>query len=240
MTNFLINYGEITLRSLTSIFLLFFLAKLIGPRQIAQLTFYDYVIGISVGSIAASVAVDKDISIGTGLWAMLLYVLVSLAMAWSGNKSIWARRFFSGTPKILYAKGKIIERNLKKQNLDLNDLLGACRTNGYFQLDTLDYIIMEINGSLSFLPKSDNTPLTPKDMSISTTSAALSANVVIDGNIMEHHLAAINKDIPWLMGKITGTGHSSARDFLLVTATEEGRIFFYPKNQTEEKGDCFD
>ncbi|MDO4542570.1 MAG: DUF421 domain-containing protein [Bacillota bacterium] len=239
MSEIIWDFGDITLRSLFSIITLFFLAKLIGPRQIAQLTFYDYVIGISVGSIAAAIAIDQDLSLWLGLWSMAVYIGVSYFMAISGNKSIKARRFFSGTPKVLLYQGKIIEKNLKSQKMDLNDFLAACRVNGYFDLNELEYAIMENNGNISFMPKSPKAPLTPEDMEIFAEPAQLTANVIIDGNIMERHLASIGKNEEWLKAQLLSNGGYEIRDILLATANERGDFHIYLKNQNKDALDLF-
>lgn len=240
MSGFFGDFIEVTLRALLSIIALFFLAKMIGPRQIAQLTFYDYVIGISVGSIAAAIAIDKDLSLWLGIWAMIVYMGVSYIMAYSGNKSIKARRFFSGAPKILLYKGKIIEQNLRKQNLDLNDFLSACRTNGYFNLHDLEYAIMENNGSLSFLMKSEKAPLTPGDMAVFTEPSQVMSNVIIDGKIMPKHLASINKNEAWLQAQLQAQGNHAVADVLLAVANESGEFHCYLKGQNDDSLDLFD
>ncbi|MEG1822418.1 MAG: DUF421 domain-containing protein [Clostridiales bacterium] len=240
MTEFFGSFLDITYRSVFSVIALFFLTKIIGPRQIAQLTFYDYVIGISVGSIAAAIAVEENVSLWLGIWAMAVYIAISYFMAWSGNKSIKARRFFSGTPKILIYKGKILKESLAKQNFDINDLLAACRSGGYFNVEDLEYVFMEINGNLSFLPKSNVAPLTPKDMCINTEPARVLANVILDGKIMDNHLKAIGKDRNWLENQLENQGFKSHKSIFLATANQNGDCHFYPQNETTENRTLFD
>ncbi|MEE0776009.1 MAG: DUF421 domain-containing protein [Bacillota bacterium] len=240
MDSFVSVFAEITIRSIFSVLGLFLLAKVIGPRQIAQLTFYDYVVGITIGSIAATVAIDEAKPLWIGLWAMAVYVIVSVLMAWAGNKSIKARRFFSGTPKILLYKGKIIEKNLASEKLDLNDLLGACRIHGYFSLDELETIIMEINGSLSFQPKKEFAPLTPSDMERPVGPTNLMANVIIDGVIMENHLKSIGKDKAWLQKQLEQDGFHKADEVFLALADHEGNWISYKKDPDRPMLDFFD
>ncbi|HIZ76104.1 MAG TPA: DUF421 domain-containing protein [Firmicutes bacterium] len=240
MDSFISTFIEITVRSVVSILGLFLLAKIIGPRQIAQLTFYDYVVGITIGSIAATVAIDETMPLWIGIWAMAVYVITSVLIALAGNKSIRARRIFSGTPKILLYKGKIIEENLASQKLDLNDLLGACRTHGYFSLDELESIIMEINGSLSFLPKSQYAPVTPADIGHKTEPAALMANVIIDGVVMKNHLKSIGKDEHWLNRQLEKDGYRNPEEVFLAVADANGKWKAYGKNKDYPATDFFD
>lgn len=231
--------GEIAVRSLVSIITLFIVAKIIGPRQIAQLTFYDYILGITVGSIAAAVAIDTTLPLWGGVLALAIYCFASVAMAYGGSKSILCRRFFTGKPEILLYKGTFIEENLKKNKLDMTDITGICRANGYFDINALDFIIIETNGALSFLPKSENAPLTPKDMNIQPARAELSANIVIDGKIMKNHLASIHKDMDWL-NSILQNEDVKPENILLATADEKGNFKIYKKDQSSNQTDLFD
>ncbi len=239
MNILLTELGEITVRSLISIIALFIVAKIIGPRQIAQLTFYDYILGITVGSIAAAVAIDTTLPLWGGVLALAIYCIASVAMAYGGSKSILCRRFFTGKPEILLYKGTFIEENLKKNKLDMTDITGICRANGYFNINNLEFIIIETNGALSFLPKSENAPLTPKDMDIQPSKAELSANIIIDGKIMENHLASIGKDQGWLK-TVLQNEQVKLENILLATADESGNFKIYQKDQRPHHTDLFD
>lgn len=230
--------GDIALRSLISVLVLFIIAKIIGSRQIAQLTFYDYILGITVGSIAAAVAVDTTLPLWGGVIALLIYCFVSVGMSLSGSKSIFCRRFFTGKPEILFYKGQFLEEKLKKNKLDMDDITGLCRVHGYFDLSQLDYIIMETNGSLSFLPKSEYAPLTPNDIKKFPPAAALSANVIIDGHIMEEHLRSIGKDTRWLKEQLRNK-ELEAKEILLATADEFGNFNVFLKDQKEKRTNLF-
>lgn len=234
------DFMEITISALAAIIFLFILAKLTGPRQIAQLTFYDYVVGISVGSIAASLAIDTDLPFWLGLWAMAIFSGISIAMSYFGNKSIYARRIFSGTPKVFVFRGQIIEKNLKRQNYDINDLLMACRSSGYFDLNDLEFVIMETTGQLSFLPKSEKAPLTPSDMNLQPSFATLQANVIIDGNIMTKHLRAIGQDEAWLRQRLAEEDIRDIKTVLLATADIKGNFRVYKAQRKSDEMDLFE
>ena len=232
--------GNIILRSLVAMIVLFLLAKIIGPRQIAQLTFYDYVVGISIGSIAGAIAADPELSLWGGLIAMAIFTLLSIAMSYAGMKSLPARRFFSGTPHLLVCRGRIIEEAMKKQKFDVNDLLAACRAAGYFDIADLEYVIMEINGALSFLPKSEKAPLTPADMNLSPAPAAVRANVIIDGCVMEHHLRSVGLDRAWLEQRLNAENISDLKEVLLAVADEQGGFKLYRKHVRMKDTDLLD
>ena len=240
MTSFLPTFGEFVLRSFVSVGLLFIMAKIIGPRQIAQMTFYDYILGISTGSIAAATAVDDQIPLWAGAVALAIYAFVSIGMALAGSKSILARRFFTGIPDILLYKGQLLESHLKKNHLDVNDITSLCRASGYFDISELEYIIIEPNGTLSFLPKSEKAPLTPKDMQMFPSPATLSANVIIDGHVMKEHLKSIGKTDHWLKDQLLTLNIHNESDILLAVADENGKFRAYLKSQAEKHIDLFD
>lgn len=234
----LLEMGNIALRSFISVIILFIIAKIIGPRQIAQLTFYDYILGITAGSIAAAVAIDTTLPLLGGVISLLIYCFVSVGMSLSGSKSILCRRFFTGKPEILFYKGKFLEEKLKKNKLDMDDITGLCRVQGYFNLDELEYIIMETNGSLSFLPKSEYSPLTPKDIKKYPPAASLAANIIIDGHIMEEHLRSIGKDTRWLKEQLHNE-ELKTEEILLATADEFGNFNVFLKDQKEKRTNLF-
>ncbi len=236
-------FGEILnifIRSVGSLLALLLIAKLTGPRQIAQLTFYDYIIGISIGSIAATMALDIGIPFYHGLFAMLVYFALAYIMSVAASKSIIARRVFTGVPSILIYQGRIIEENLHKQKFDLNDLMCACRSHGFFNLDDLEYVIMETNGALSFLPKNGKAMLTPADMGIVPKPQGLMANVIMDGVVMSHHLKSKGKNENWLKGQLRTMGYGDTSEIFLATLDDDGKIFVYLKNQKLSDGDLFE
>ena len=146
-----------------------------------------------------------------------MYGIISYLISIVTQKSIKARRFFTGVPTLLIEKGNIIESGLKKSKLDVNDLLAEARTNGYFNIDDINYAIMEINGSLSFLPKDKNKPVTKEDMKIKKTEEVLTANIIIDGKVMGNNIAAIGKDEKWLLKEIKRQGYKTYNEILLAT-----------------------
>lgn len=229
---------DIIIRTLVSLSALFLIAKLSGPRQIAQLTFYDYIFGITVGSVAAAVAIDTSLPLYGGLLSLIIYCGFTLLMSLLTEKSILCRRFISGNPEILFYNGMLIEKQLRKCKLDIQELTGLARNRGFYNLNEVSCIIMETNGTLSFLPKSESRPLTPRDLQIKPAEAMLAANIIIDGNIMEHHLKAVGKDKQWLEAVLKNQS-LKAKDILLATADRNGNFKAYPKQKNRQNLDFY-
>lgn len=218
----------VLIKGFISIFYLFLVIKILGKKQISELNIFDYVIGITLGNIAAEMTVNDEITILNGILAMTIYGIVSLFVSYVSCKSIWARRFISGFPIVLMDNGKISKEQLKKVKLDLNDLMQDARENGYFDLSEIECAVMEVSGKVSFLPKSANAPVQNHDLKIKTYRAGLTANLVIDGVIMENNLKAIGKDKEWLLKKLDKEGYSNVSDILLVLCDTRDKLTIYP------------
>ena len=175
-------------RSLLSLTALFLITKLIGKKQVSQLSLFDYVIGISIGNLAAEMTINIDSQYANGLTAILVFGLIAYLVSYVTMKNIVLRRFFIGTPTILIQNGKLIQPNLRKVRFDINDLLEECRVNGYFDLSQIEYALMEANGQLSIMPKGEYNTVTIKDMNLKANKQDLVANIIIDGKIMYNNL----------------------------------------------------
>ena len=143
--------GIVTYRALISLFTLFIVTKILGKKQVSELSLFDYVIGISIGNFAAEMTINIDSEEINSILAVIIFGIVAYFVSWITMKSMVLRRLFIGTPTIIIQDGKLLKKNMKKVRLDINDLLEECRIKGYFDLSTIAYGIMEVNGEMSFL-----------------------------------------------------------------------------------------
>jgi uncharacterized membrane protein YcaP (DUF421 family) len=220
---------DVALRSFAALLTLFFLTKLLGKKQISQLSVFEYIIGISIGSVAAEMSIDTNIPYANGIVAMAVYASTVFILSSLTLKSMTIRRFFAGTPTILLQNGKINIKGLKKCLLDVNDFLEECRSKGYFDLSELEYAIMETSGKISFLPKSEHRPLKAMDIEIKPPYDALLANVIIDGKVMKKNLQLVNKSESWLMNELKKQGYNVLDNILLVTLDVNNNINVFAK-----------
>lgn len=221
----------IVLRGLISLTTLFLITKLLGKKQVSQLSLFDYVIGISIGNFAAEITINLEASLIYGLIAVVEFGLIAYAISILTMKSIKLRRFFMGVPTVLIDKGQLVEKALKKVHFDVNDLLEECRSNGYFDLNEIDYAIMECNGKLSIMPKSTYKPVTIKDLKLKQEIQGLCANVIIDGKIMNNNLENMGKEISWLEHQLNIKGYKNLDDILLATLDCNEKLTIYDKNE---------
>ena len=218
------NFLEVVYRTFLSALTLFLLAKAMGRKQIGELNTFDYIIGITIGSIASEMTVNSDVSLINCIVAMAVLSLIGILISYGTTKSMFLRRFFTGCPIIL------IEKGLNKARFDINDLLQECRINVYFDISEIAYAVMEANGRISFLLKSKYTPVTLSDMKIKASKKGLCVNLIIDGNIMMEHLKNINKDSAWLLTRLENMGYSDYSNILLASCDTKEQITVYLKS----------
>ena len=228
------NFGEIgivILRSIISLTVLFTVTKLLGKKQVSQLSLFDYVIGISIGNFAAEITINMETHFINGIIAMLVFGLMAYLVSVTTMKSIILRRFFMGVPTPIIQNGKIIESNLKHVKFDINDLLEECRSNGYFDISEIEYALMESKGTLSILPKGENIPVTIKDMNIKPRKQGLVANVIIDTKVMKNNLKNMNKTEEWLEQQLKEKGYKDKENILLATLDANEKLTIYETNK---------
>lgn len=218
---------QVIIRSLLSLITLFLVTKILGKKQVSQLSLFDYVIGISIGNFAAEMTINLESDILHGTVAVLIYGFIAYVISIATMKSIFLRRFFMGVPTIIIEDGVLLYESLKKVKYDINDFLEQCREMGYFDISEIAYAIMETSGKLSILPKATYQTVINKDMNIKRNKACLVSNVIIDGNIMKDNLRISGKDEDWLLKQIKQRG-KSINNILLATLEDE-RLLIYEK-----------
>lgn len=220
---------KVLILSVASFAVLFVLTKLMGYRQISEMSFFDYVVGITIGSVAAEMATNIDTQWWRGIIAMAVYALFEILLPWISRKSVRARSFISGKPVVLIKNGQIDKNALKKAHLDINDLLSSARGQGYFSLSDIDGAIMETSGKVSFLPTPQMRQLNPKDFNFSPMHTGLCTNLVLDGKIMYSNLKETGIDERKL-NKILADRQVRLKDVLLLTVNEAGQTEIYKKS----------
>jgi hypothetical protein len=229
-------YLEALLRTLLSVAVLFVLARIDGAKQVSQLTFYDYIVGITAGSIAASMCIESDIDIWVCLIAVVLFMLSSMLFSVLSSKSIFLRRVLTGQSIFLIARGEIRYDGLRRARFDLSDLMRELRSQGYFNINQVNYAILESNGNVSVMPKAGDRPMTATEQGVSLPEDGLMANVIEDGKMLKGNLKAFGKDADWLQEEIRAQGCKEMRDIMLATLNENGELNIYYKNEEEKDG----
>lgn len=231
---------KIPILSLSSILVLFILSKIMGNKEISQLSMFDYTIGITIGSIAAEMATSLENNFMEPLIAMIVYALIAVLISYLSAKFLPIRRIIEGKSVILYDNGKIFKGNFKKMNLDLSEFLMQCRVNGYFNLADLQTVILEANGKMSFLPKSSKRPANPEDLSIRPQQENIVINLILDGKILKENLKFINRDENWLIKEIKKQGFLHLDQIFLATYDNNNNLSIYKKINNKNLSDPFE
>ena len=231
-------YIQVVMKAMLALVVLFVLTKLEGSRQMSELSMFDYINSITIGSIAAELAIETD-DFFVPLIAMVTFGLGAMLLSWLSDKNINLRRFIEGRPYIIYQNGTLVYDNMKKNKIDINELLMMCREAGYFDLSELQSVILESNGKMSFLPKSQYRPTTPKDLGICTESAFLFANVILEGKLMEDNLRKTGRDKKWLLKQMEAQNIKSIEEVFLAICDGNDHCYFFQKENDSHISDVF-
>lgn len=220
---------KIIYRTILVLTIIFFLFKIMGKKQVSQMSMFDYITGITIGSIVADISLDIEKNLLGGIICLLIYCFTDLLLSYLGLKSLKLRNFFNGKETILIENGYINRKNMAKNKITINILETEARVNGYFNLNEINNAILEPTGKISFEPKESNKPVTKKDLSIKTDNKSIVYNIIIDGEIIEKNLKYINKNIKWLNYELKVLGKKK-EDILLLTVDNNNKINIYSKH----------
>lgn len=220
---------KVILTSLLSAVTLFIIAKILGHKQMSQLDFFDYITGITIGSIAAELATELEEPLKP-LIAMTVYGTIALTLSILNDKVPKLRKYINGTPTIIMNNGKLYRKNMKKAKLDLSEFLVMCRQEGYFDLSEIQTAVFEYNGRLTILPVSRKRPVNPDDMNLSPEDAKISTEVIMDGRILCENLKRMGLNSEWLKKQIKEQGYKNEKEIFLGLCDENKKLLLY-KNQ---------
>jgi len=221
-----LNEGLVVfVRSIIGFFTLLIFARILGKQQISQLTFFDYVLGITFGSIAATLATDLSSRawphwIGLLTWAALGYLMEFTTKKWR-----YFAKYIEGEPTIVIMNGMIMEQALKKMQYRVSDIIELLRNKDVFDLNEVEFAILEPNGQLSVLKKPEYQNLTAKDMNINKSSTGISTELIYDGILIDENLKQMNKDRAWLLSQLKQQGISDPSEVFLSTLTPSGSLY---------------
>lgn len=221
---------EIVVRCIIAMTTLFFMTKLLGKKQVSELSLFDYVVGISIGNFASEMTINLEAEFFNAMLAIVVFGVLAYIISILTLKSLKLRKFFIGSPTILLEHGNLIYKNMKKSMIDVNDILSQAREMGYFDISEVEFAILEANGKISFLPKGEYKNVNIKDMNLKIEKQGLCANVIIDGNIMNDNLINIGKDEKWLLHELDVKG-KNVSDILLATVDINDKIVIFDRRK---------
>ncbi|RBP42718.1 YetF domain-containing protein [Garciella nitratireducens] len=213
------------IRAIIGFFSLLIFTRILGKEQISQLTYFDYVLGITIGSMAADLTTDLSSMawphwVGLLTWAILGYLMGKISLKWR-----YAAKYLEGEPIIVIMNGKIMESALKKMKYRVSDVLLLLRNQGVFDVNQVEFAILEPNGEISILKKAQYQPLTPKDMNIPVAPSGISTELIYDGILIEENLKQLKKDKEWLMNQLKMYNVHDVSEVFLATLDPTGSLY---------------
>ena len=200
------------------------LSKLIGIKIISQMNFFDFVMGVSIGSMIAKIIIDKDHVVFSGVIALIVFSLLTISTSYLNLKSYIARSIINAKTLILIENGRIIDKNIKKLRITINELMMKLREKDVFNIEDVQFAIMESNGQLSVLIKADKKPITPYDMNIKVKSLSLINDIIIDGKIVDKNLQIVGIDEKWLKSELKKKNINAIEDVFYAGVDQNKKL----------------
>lgn len=204
-------------RSIIAFVTLFIFARLLGKQQVSQLTFFDYVLGITIGSIAASLSIDLESRAWPHWVGLAVWTLAVLGIQIASTKSTTAAKIFMGEPVVVISKGKLLEEAMGRMRYTTGEILEQLRNQGVFDISTVEYAVMESDGQLSVLLKPEHRPATVQDLGLAPPSGGMSAQLIYDGQVIQENLQAAGVDEAWLAKRLREQGINNASEVFLAS-----------------------
>ena len=202
-----LDFWEMILRVTLSFFVLLVLARFLGKKQVSQLTFFHYVTGITIGSIAGEIASESGTHFLNGLISMIWWALLTMLMSFIALKSQKMRVILDDEPTIVMHGGKLLEKSMKKSRLSLNDLNMMLREQGIFSIKDVDYAVLETSGTLSILKKTGQEPATKKDVNASAPQPKyIPMEIISEFKIVKKNLKELGLTEEWVYEQLKKQG----------------------------------
>lgn len=200
-------------------------ANILGKEQVGKLTFFDFITGITIGDLASQMTVDFSSRAWPHFVGLAVWTTLALVMQWSTIKSRWFAKVVGGEPAILIENGHILEQNMARIRYRYDDLLVQLRGKGIFDLNEVEVAVLEPDGQLSVLKRSQYLPVTPHDLNMPTTYKGMPTELVYDGQIVAENLKAVHLNRQWLMAELSKQGIYSLNDVTLALLGTDGQLF---------------
>ncbi|NLY44458.1 MAG: DUF421 domain-containing protein [Tissierella sp.] len=222
----------IILKPTFAFILLLICARVLGKKQMSQMTFFNYVTGITIGSLAAEIITFDDQTIWHEVVGLLWWCLLTALLAYITLKSSKLRQIIDGQPSILIKNGVIQKKELKSTRINIEELSMMFREQGIFSIKDVDYAILEQNGQLSILKMQEQITVSRKDMSVPTSQPKyLPAEVIIDGRIIHKNLTSYGLNLQWLENELNAQSVKNIDDVFYAEIQDDGSLYIAPKKE---------
>lgn len=227
----------IFIRSVTAFILLLVMTRIMGKKQLSQLTFFDYCVGITIGSVAATMSVDQNVKMANGFISLIIWGLFPIILAYLGMKN---RKFIDitdGRPAIVIKNGEVLEKSMKQNQLAIDELMMLLREKSVFKIEDVEMAVLETNGELSILKKATEQAVTPKVLGIQVEEEQAPTLLIADGALLEKNIAMLSYSKQWVLDEIKKQGASDIKDVFIAQINDKGKLYvdLYDEKKTEEE-----
>ncbi len=215
----------VAIRSFISFFSLLILVRIMGKQQVSELTFFDYIVGITIGSIASTLSVQVNQNTLATLVGMVMWIVLPLLLAFLSLHNVWVRKMVEGEATMVIKNGKILDNNLAKVRISIDDLISQLRTQGVFNITDVEFALLETNGRLSIQKKSQKQPVTPGDLNIPTQYNGLPTNLIDGGILLMDALQSLNLSKAWLHHQLMKQNIRDISEVALAQLDTTGKLY---------------
>lgn len=209
--------------------------RVMGKRQIGQLQPSELVVAMMISELASIPMENVGTPLVNGIIPILTLIIAEATFSFLTLKSKKVRKMISGTPTILIEKGRVLEKEMERLRFNIDDLMEELRTNGYANIMDIEYAIIETNGLLSVIPKSNKRPVTPSDLDMNIKYEGMPFLLVSDGVVNERALQGASISMEWLHEKLQNFGVTDIKDVFIASLDTSGSLFVQTK--TRKKSD---
>lgn len=226
---------ELGIRILVAFLTLLIVTRIVGRKEISQMTFFNFVSAIALGSLGANVAINSNLSLQNGILSIIGWGLVTIVIGLVDIKSKKARVMIEGEPIIVIKDGQVMDQKLRQLRMDTDELISMLRKKNVFSLKDVDYAIMEIDGKLSVMKKEPKQSVTKNDLNIKSTTPQIypiSTTLVTDGQVLNDNLAKVNLSEEWLTAQLQSSGITAISDVFIAELQKDGSLYIDKRNDT--------
>ncbi|ADL12736.1 YetF domain-containing protein [Acetohalobium arabaticum] len=227
------EYIEAAWTTIIIFILLVILTRLVGRKLLAQVTFFDFVTGVTIGTIAGAYVVN-EVRGNAVLLSPVVLVLCTLGLGYLTVKSLKIRKLVKGEPVVVIQNGKILEDNMFKSRYTLDALEMQLREKDVFDINEVEFAVLESDGELSVLKKSQYNSITPNDLGLDTDYKGLATEIIKDGEVLEQNLKQNNLDFNWLYQELNNQGIDDVSRVMLATLNTDGSLYLDLKDETPD------
>jgi len=232
----MLSYLEVIIQTILAFFGILFITRLLGRKQVSQLTFHEYINGITFGSIAANLATDTDQKTMQHFAGLILFGILTFAISYIAMKKRGFKKMIEGEPVLIIQDGQILEKNLKRLKYDIDEVIGLLRQKNCLSPEDVRYAILEINGQLSVFTKSEKRTITIGDLKLKSEEDSIPTELIVDGEMITENLKKQKLTEKSFLNKLKVKGIKNMEEVMYATVDDKGHLYVdkYDENLDKE------